>query len=76
MSKAVKPNEVPPLPERAARWRRSIRKGSMFHAIDALGHSVCGSIYLDRHKSTGPDGLGDMQYWGVCPRCYSKGKKA
>lgn len=72
MARAIVPKEVPPLPDRAIAWRRSKRRGSMFHAIDALGVSVCGTISLDRNDSEAVSGLGDMQYWGCCPRCHRK----
>lgn len=72
MARAINPKEIPPLPEGATQWRRSLRQGSMFHAIDAVGVSVCGSIVLDRNKSRAADNLGDMQYWGCCPRCHKK----
>lgn len=74
MAKAIAPKEMPALPENAVEWRRSLRRGSVYHA-HVIGFPACGArIYLDRNKSEYPRGLGDMQYWGVCPRCYSKGK--
>lgn len=74
MAKAICPNVIPDLPDGTTEWRRSLRRGSMFHA-HVMGHAACGSIYLDRHKSETADGLGDMQYWGVCPRCMAKAKR-
>jgi len=74
MARAVCPQAEPPLPEGAIGWARSTKRaGSMYHA-HALGFSVCGSVVLDRHASEEPRGLGDMQYWGICPRCYAKSK--
>ncbi len=75
MARAIAPTEFPPLPEGATQWRMSARRGSVFHAIDALGASVCGSIRLERHKSILAHNLGDMQYWGCCPRCHAKAVK-
>lgn len=75
MTKAAVPTEMPPLPEGATQWRRSNRRGSMYHA-HSVGFPVCGArLYLDRHKSDIPRDLGDMQYWGVCPRCFAKAKR-
>lgn len=49
MARAIAPCEIPPLPEGATDWRRTLRRGSMFHA-HVLGRPVCGSrVYLDRH---------------------------
>jgi hypothetical protein len=70
--KAIAPSEMPPVPEEWARWRRSLRRGSVFHLIDYLGTSACRNVTLERHTSEGPQGLGHMQFWGVCPRCYRK----
>lgn len=75
MAKAIAPLEIPTLPEGMIEWRRSSRRGSMFHA-HTLGFTACGTIRLDHLKSEPPKGLGDMQYWGVCPRCFAKGRKA
>ena len=69
--KAVSPREMPPIPEGANGWRRSTRAGSMYHA-HSLGYAVCKSIYMERHKSEDVKSVGDMQFWGVCPRCYAK----
>lgn len=67
--RAVNPKEMPKLPEGASAWARSTkRSGGMFHA-HAIGFAVCGSLRLDRHHSAPADTLGDMQYWGVCPKC-------
>ena len=74
MARAIAPDSVPPLPKGAAGWRRSLRRGSVFHA-HLLGFTACNSIYLDRHNSEEPANLAAMQYWGVCPRCYAKGQK-
>ena len=70
MAKAVVPTEMPPIPEEYTRWRRSLRRGSVYHLTDFIGLSACGSIAMERHKSEGPRQLGDMQFWGVCPRCF------
>lgn len=68
--RAIAPKEIPPLPNGATAWARSLRRGSVFHA-HALGLPVCNSkVYLDRNRSEAPRDLADMQYWGVCPRCY------
>lgn len=75
MSKAIAPSSMPELGE-AIEWRRSTRKGSVYHAHKALGETLCGSIHLDRHKSEAASSLGDLQYWGCCPRCIAKGKAA
>ncbi len=73
MAKAIAPTTIPILPEAAIGWRRSTRVGAIFHA-HVLGHPICGSrLILDRNKSEGPKDVSDMQYWGVCPRCYRKG---
>lgn len=73
MSRAVVPLAVPILPEGAVEWRRSSRRGSMYHA-HVLGFPACGArLYLDRHKSEAGYELGDFQYWGCCPRCVAKG---
>lgn len=72
MAKAISPQEMPPIPEEFTRWRRSLRQGSVFHLTDYVGIAACRAMALDRHKSEGPRHLGDMQYWGVCPRCYRK----
>lgn len=72
MARAISPRAIPETPEGATQWRRSLWRGSMFHAIDALGYSVCGSINLDHNGSHPFDNLGDMQYWGCCPRCMAK----
>jgi len=72
MTKAVAPKEMPTLPEGKTAWVRSTKRpGGMFHA-HALGFTACNSIVLDRHQSETPNSLGDMQYWGVCPRCLAK----
>lgn len=68
--KAIAPNEFPPLPDSATAWARSLRRGSVYHA-HALGFPVCNSkLYLDRNRSEAPRNVADMQYWGVCSRCY------
>lgn len=72
--RAIAPNEMPPLPERAAAWSRSTKRaGGMFHARDPLGGALCGALMLDRHSSEDAANLGQMQYWGVCPRCIKLG---
>lgn len=72
MAKAIVPTKMPKLPEGMVAWGRSTRRtGGMYHA-HAIGMTACGSIRLDRFYSEQPRGLGDMQYWGVCPRCYAK----
>ena len=70
--KAIAPTTVPPLPDGANDWRRSARVGSMYHA-QAYGRAVCGSHALqNRHKTETFKTIGDLQFWGVCPRCYAK----
>lgn len=72
MTRAIAPKEFPALPAKAQGWRRSNRQGSMFHA-HSLGLPICGAhVNLDRNTSRAPDNLHDMQYYGVCPRCYAK----
>ena len=71
MTRAIAPKERPPLPEGMQEWARSSRRGAMFHA-HALGITACRRLVLDRHKSEPAKDLGDMQYWGVCPRCFAK----
>lgn len=74
--RAVAPSEMPDIPKAAQGWRRSNRQGSMFHA-HALGNPICGArVRLDRNVSRAADNLGDMQYWGVCPRCLRKARKS
>ena len=73
MAKAIKPEQIPTLPEGASGWRRSPRRGSVFHA-HSLGTPICGAgVYLDRNESLPMTDLGVAQYWGVCPRCFAKG---
>lgn len=74
--KAVVPTEIPPLPKGATEtWRRSLRAGSVFHA-HVLGHPICrATVRLERNTSEAARTVGDLQYWGVCPRCYAKGQK-
>ena len=73
MARAFVPRSEPILPEGMTGWARSTKRvGSMYHA-HALGLTACRSIVLDRHQSEEPQGLGDMQYWGLCPRCVAKG---
>lgn len=75
MTKAIAPKEMPELPEGMVQWARSTRRvGGMFHA-HVIGMTACGSIRLDRHYSEEARAVGDMQYWGVCPRCYAKAFK-
>lgn len=70
MAKAIAPQEMPKLPEGMTSWGRSTRRaGGMYHA-HVIGMTACGSVHLDRFHSEEPRSLGDMQYWGVCPRCY------
>lgn len=74
MSKAVVPDEMPPLPEGFNAWARSTRRrGGMFHA-HTLGMTACRSLLLERHSSEQATGIEVMQYWGVCPRCLAKAK--
>ncbi len=69
MTRAIVPAEMPPLPGDTAAWARSTKgRGGMYHA-HALGRTACRSIRLDRHRSEEARHLGDMQYWGICPRC-------
>jgi hypothetical protein len=77
MARAVVPAEMPAVPEKFARWRRSLRRGSIYHLTDFLGAAACSRHRrFERYTSEGPRHLGDMQYWGVCPRCLAKSKKA
>jgi hypothetical protein len=70
VSKAVVPSAMPGTPEGATGWARSRRTGSMYHA-HALGRAICGArVNLDRNESEAPRSIGDLQYWGVCPRCF------
>ena len=70
--KAIVPQEMPTLPDDCTGWARSKRgRGGMYHA-HTLGFTACGSLVLDRHKSEPVRYLGDMQFWGVCPRCFRK----
>jgi hypothetical protein len=72
MSKAITPATLPALPSGATGWARSTRRaGGIFHA-HKLGQALCGALYIDRHQSEMPKGQGDLKYFGVCPRCYSK----
>lgn len=77
VTKAIAPKEIPALPSRATGWARSTKTaGGMFHA-HALGTPVCGAqMLIERHKSEEPRGLGDFQYWGVCPHCYKMAERA
>lgn len=76
MAKAIAPKEIPALPEGMTSWGRSLRRvGGMYHA-HVIGMAACGSLRLDRHHSEEPRNLGDMQYWGVCPRCYKLSEAA
>lgn len=72
MMRATVPQEMPRLPDGAARWRRSThRNGGMFHALDYIGRPVCGSrVVMDVLHSEEAAHLGDMQYWGCCPKCH------
>lgn len=72
MARAIVPKTLPGLPEGAISWARSTRRaGGMYHA-HALGFTACGSIILDRFHSEEARDLGDMVYWGLCPRCFAK----
>lgn len=72
MAKAIAPDVMPEVPEGAQGWRRSRRRGSVFHAHN-LGTPICGAnLYLDRNESAEAASLAIVQYWGVCPRCYRK----
>lgn len=72
MAKAIAPSKMPEVPAEAMGWRRSPRRGSIYHA-HVMGHPICGSkVYLDRNASLEARNLGDMQYWGVCPHCLAK----
>lgn len=74
MTKAIAPEKTPELPEGMNAWARSTKRaGGMFHA-HVLGMTACGSVRLDRHHSKTAEGLGDLQYWGVCPRCMAKAR--
>ena len=72
MAKAISPMEMPFLPEGAVEWRRSARRGGVYHARGVLGDVACKSLQLDRFKSVAAKDLSDMRYWGVCSRCYLK----
>ena len=74
MTRAVAPKTLPTLPERATGWARSTRRaGTMFHA-HRLGQPACSAqFYLDRFECKEATGLGDMQYFGVCPGCFKLG---
>lgn len=76
MAKAISPKEFPELPEGATHWSRSTRRAdSVFHA-HVIGFPVCSAkLYLDRFMSKEAPSLGDMQYHGVCPRCFALSKK-
>jgi len=69
MTRAIAPATMPAVPGRYQGWRRSLRRGAMFHLIDYLGVTPCRRRALERNASRAPDNLGDMQYWGACPRC-------
>lgn len=76
MAKAIAPKEMPNLPHEAIGWARSTRRsGGMYHA-HALGFTSCRTIQLDRFASEEPRHVGDMQYWGVCPKCFKLGGNA
>jgi len=75
MAKAIVPTEMPKVPDNMTGWRRSLRRGSVYH-LHSMGEAGCGSIYLDRHKSESARQLGDMQFWGVCPRCFKRSQNA
>ena len=73
MTKAIAPAEMPGLPDGMVAWGRSTRRGpvGMYHA-HVLGFTACGGVRLDRFHSSEPRSLGDMQYYGACPRCMAK----
>lgn len=72
MTKAIAPATFPELPEGSIAWARSTKRaGGVYHA-HSYGFTACGSVRLDRHDSSTANGLGDLQYWGVCPRCLRK----
>lgn len=75
MAKAIVPEEMPATPESSRGWYRSLRAGSMFHLIDYLGGQFCSRRSIDQFNSEQAGGLGDIQYWGCCPRCMAKAKK-
>lgn len=75
MARAIVPTEMPPIPDGFTRWRRSLRRGSVYHLTTFLGTSACRSMNFERNKSEGPRQVGDMQFWGVCPRCFAKATK-
>lgn len=73
--RAVNPPKFPPLPEGAMQWSRSTKRaGGMYHA-HTMGMTACGRV-IERLHSAGANSLGDMNYWGVCPKCYAKATKA
>lgn len=76
MPKAIVPESFPlPLPAAQTGWARSTKRaGTMFH-LHALGFAACRSIRLERHESSEPESLGDLRYFGVCPRCYRIAQK-
>ena len=70
----VVPAEMPTLPEGCTGWARSTRRaGSVYHA-HVLGFAACKTIRLDRFKCEAARGLRDMQYWGVCKKCFQAAK--
>lgn len=72
MTKAIVPKELPGLPEGCSAWARSTKRpGGVFHA-HSFGLTACRSILLDRHRSEDARHLGDMQYYGLCPKCVAK----
>jgi hypothetical protein len=74
MARHVVPAEMPATPDEYTGWRRSLRRGSVFH-LHSMGLAACRSIVLDRHNSESPRDIGDIQYWGCCARCVSISKR-
>jgi hypothetical protein len=76
MPKAILPQKLPKLPANCNGWARSTRRaGGMFHA-HCIGITACRTITIDRFRCEEPKSLGDMQYWGVCPKCFKIGKNS
>jgi hypothetical protein len=74
MARHVVPEAMPATPDEYTGWRRSLRRGGVYH-LHSSGVAACRSIVLDRHKSESPRNVGDIQYWGCCARCVTISKK-
>ena len=73
--RAVNPKEMPPMPDGAKSWARSTKRADGMYHAHFYGFAVCGFV-LERNRSEEANTLGDMQYWGLCPRCYAKATKS